>query len=75
MAEIATQQRLKEMNARFSNLAKAAPQAVGAFRALMMEASKDGAMPAKFKELIAVAIAVHQGCSDCILLTLAAEIG
>jgi AhpD family alkylhydroperoxidase len=26
-----------------------------------------GTLPAKHKELIAVAIAVHQGCSDCIL--------
>ena len=33
----------------------------------MLEASKAGALQTKFKELVAVAIAVHQGCSDCIL--------
>lgn len=64
-------QQLKEMNQRFGALAKAAPQAMGAFRSLMMEASKAGVLPAKFKELIAVAIAVHQGCADCILFHVA----
>lgn len=64
-------QQLKEMNQRFGALAKAAPGPMGAFRSLMMEASKAGALPAKVKELIAVAIAVHQGCADCILFHVA----
>jgi AhpD family alkylhydroperoxidase len=67
MSEGAPAERLKAMNARFASLAKAAPQAMGAFRNLMLEASRSGALPAKFKELMAVGIAVHQGCSDCIL--------
>jgi AhpD family alkylhydroperoxidase len=67
MSKEAATERLKAMNTRFSSLAKAAPQALGAFRNLMLEASKSGALSSKFKELIAVAIAVHQGCSDCIL--------
>ena len=33
---------LKEMNARFLTLSKAAPQVFGAFRNLMTESSKDG---------------------------------
>ena len=33
---------LKEMNARFLTLSKAAPQVFGAFRNLMTELSKDG---------------------------------
>jgi len=57
---------LKEMNARFSTFARAAPQVFGAFRNLMTEASKEGSVPARFKELVAVAIAVNQGCEDCI---------
>ena len=48
---------LKEMNARFLTLSKAAPQVFGAFRNLMTELSKDGLLPAKLKELVAVAIA------------------
>jgi AhpD family alkylhydroperoxidase len=62
---------LKEMNARFSTFAKATPQVFGAFRSLMNEASKDGLFPARFKELVAVAIAVNQGCEDCIVFHLA----
>jgi AhpD family alkylhydroperoxidase len=67
MSEGTATERLKAMNARFASLAKAAPQALGAFRNLMVEASKGGTLPAKHKELVAVAISVHQGCSDCIL--------
>ena len=62
---------LKEMNARFSAFARATPQVFGAFRSLMNEASKDGSLPARFKELVAVAIAVNQGCEDCIVFHLA----
>lgn len=66
-----TSQQLKEINVRFAALAKAVPQAFASFRGLMAEAAKDGVLPSKFKELIAVAIAVHQGCSDCILFHVA----
>jgi len=62
---------LKEMNVRFSAFARATPQVFGAFRSLMNEASKDGSLPARFKELVAVAIAVNQGCEDCIVFHLA----
>lgn len=62
---------LREINQRFGALAKALPQAMAAFRSLMGEASKAGALPAKTKELVAIAIAVHQGCGDCILFHVA----
>lgn len=64
-------QQLKEMNQRFGALAKAAPQVMTAFRGLMGEASKPGTVPARTKELVALAIAVHQGCGDCILFHVA----
>jgi AhpD family alkylhydroperoxidase len=67
MTDATASERLKAMNTRFAALAKAAPQALGSFRSLMLEASKAGTLQAKFKELIAVAIAVRQGCGDCIL--------
>lgn len=60
-------QQLRDMNQRFGALTKAAPQVMNAFRGLMGEASKSGAVPAKMKELVALAIAVHQGCADCIV--------
>ena len=60
-------EQLKDMHRRFTALAKAAPGPMGAFRSLMTEASKPGALPAATKELVAVALAVHQGCADCIL--------
>ncbi|UJX44660.1 carboxymuconolactone decarboxylase family protein [Xanthobacter sp. YC-JY1] len=60
-------QQLRDMNQRFGALAKAAPQVMSAFRGLMGEASKSGAVPAKMKELVALAIAVHQGCADCVV--------
>jgi AhpD family alkylhydroperoxidase len=66
---------LKQMNARFSALAKAVPGAMGGFRTLMTEASKDGALPARIKELIALAIAVNEGCTDCILFHVSAAKG
>lgn len=62
---------LKAMNLRFGALAKAAPQTMTAFRALMGEASKPGTLSSAIKELVAVAIAVHQGCGDCILFHVA----
>lgn len=71
MASESLPQQLKDMNHRFGALARAVPQTMGAYRSLMMEASKPGALPAKLKELIAVAIAVHQGCADCILFHVA----
>ena len=58
---------LNAMNARFMTLGKAIPGSMGAFQRLMGEASKDGALSGKIKELIAVAIAVSKGCSDCIV--------
>lgn len=64
-------EQIKVMNRRFAALSKAAPKVMGAFRSLMGEASKEGAVSARIKELVAVAIAIHQGCGDCILFHVA----
>ncbi len=58
---------LKQLNTRLGTLGKAAPQVMGAFRNLMQEASRNGEVDAGLKELIAVALAVQKGCSDCIV--------
>lgn len=60
-------EQLREMNARLVALSKATPEVFGAFHNLLTVSSKDGVLPAKIKELVAVAIAVHQGCEDCIV--------
>ncbi|MBA4187723.1 MAG: alkylhydroperoxidase [Planctomycetaceae bacterium] len=43
-----------------------APEAMGAFDALNAAVFKDGALPLKLKELIAVAVAVTTQCPYCI---------
>ena len=60
-------EKLNAMNARFMALGKAIPGSMGSFQKLMGEASKDGVLSGKFKELLAVAIAVSKGCGDCIV--------
>lgn len=48
-------------------LYKAAPEAMTAFQGLMKNASKDGALSAKTKELMALAIAIAMRCEGCIV--------
>ena len=48
-------------------LAKAIPDTMTAFQGLMKAASKDGALPGKMKELMALAIAIAVRCEGCIL--------
>ena len=50
-----------------AGLFKAAPQQMRAFNALMVTASKDGAVSARHKELTALAIAIATRCEGCIL--------
>jgi alkylhydroperoxidase/carboxymuconolactone decarboxylase family protein YurZ len=49
-------EQLREMNARLVALSKATPQVFGAFHNLLTVSSKDGGLPAKIKELVAVAM-------------------
>ncbi len=55
------------VDARAGNLFKAAPSQMRAFRDLMGAASKDGALDAKTKELMATAIAIVTRCEGCIV--------
>jgi AhpD family alkylhydroperoxidase len=45
-----------------------APETARAFGALHMGLMKEGALPARDKELIALAIGVSKGCTECIYL-------
>jgi AhpD family alkylhydroperoxidase len=44
------------------------PEAWGAFSALVQTTSKDGALPAKVKEIIMVALGVADHCQFCIAI-------
>ncbi len=52
---------------RLGVFAKAAPDLFDGFSKLSRAATKDGSFSTAQKELMAVAIAVTQGCEDCIL--------
>lgn len=57
---------IKDINANLAPLRKAQPDAMQAFSALAGAAMKEGAISAKNKELIALAIGITQHCSGCI---------
>ncbi len=58
---------LAEFQANFPKMQKALPQVTDDFtRKLMPDVIKDGALSTKVKELIALAIAICQGCDYCI---------
>src|SRR6476659_10216774 len=52
--------------AKFAKLGELAPEAFQAFVAFDAAALRDGAIPAKYKELMAVAVALTTQCSYCI---------
>lgn len=56
----------KEIDARAAALYKAAPETMRAFHGLMQAAGKDGALDARTKELMALAIAVATRCEGCV---------
>jgi AhpD family alkylhydroperoxidase len=51
---------------KFEKLGQLAPEAFKAFMAFDAAALKDGAIPAKYKELMAVAVALTTQCPYCI---------
>lgn len=57
---------IADINAGLAPLRKAQPQAMQAFGQLARAAMAEGAISAKHKELIALAIGVTQHCSGCI---------
>lgn len=60
-------ERLTAAKGRIGAVAKAAPGMMQGFAKISAAATADGAFSAAHKELIATAIAVTQGCEDCIL--------
>jgi AhpD family alkylhydroperoxidase len=59
-------QRHQELQALFGKLGKELPGPISGFARLHRDAAAQGALPAKMKELMALAIAVAIHCDDCI---------
>ena len=57
---------VKELREPTISLRKAIPETWQGFAQLHEHAVADGALPGRVKEIIAVAIAVHDGCDGCI---------
>jgi AhpD family alkylhydroperoxidase len=57
---------IKGISANSRKIRKAIPDAMAGFSQLALNASKDGALSAKTKEMIAVAIAIATRCDGCI---------
>ena len=51
---------------KLGNIGKLAPEAMSAFRAYDKAALSDGAIPKKYKELMAIAVALTTQCPYCI---------
>lgn len=56
----------KDLQKSFTKLAKNCPDVINSFGGLHKEATKDGALSLKTKELIALGIAIVVRCSGCI---------
>ncbi len=57
---------IKNINTNLATLRKAQPEAMQGFSQLATASMKEGAIGAKEKELIALAIGITQHCSGCI---------
>lgn len=58
--------RHEELSQGFQDLRKAAPEVMSGFAKMHRAATADGALPAKTKELIALAISITSHCDGCI---------
>ena len=57
---------MKDINANLAPLRQAQPEAMSGFAKLAQASMAEGAISAKHKELIALAIGISQRCSGCI---------
>ncbi|MFK7995247.1 MAG: carboxymuconolactone decarboxylase family protein [Granulosicoccus sp.] len=69
------QDRLKDIDKRTGALFKAQTKVMRSFSQLSQAASADGALDAKTKELMSLAISISIRCEDCIVYHLKAAIG
>ncbi len=62
------EQFLTQWKSSLAKLRTDAPDVARAFGGLHMTIMKEGALPTREKELIALAVGIVQGCTDCIYL-------
>ena len=60
-------QLLETTNQEMGGYGEGSPELMGAFMKLHHAGSKDGALAAKYKELIAIGISIHAKCDGCIV--------
>ena len=60
-------EKLKQSREDATVLYRAIPETMRAYQGLMKAASKGGALAARIKELMALAIAVHARCEACVI--------
>jgi|SRR5690625_820602 len=60
--------RAREIVSQLANLSKNQPKVMGAFHQLTQNATKEGALDKKTKEMIALGIAIATRCDDCIAI-------
>ena len=70
MSENNAKEELKILNANLGNLYKAQPDLMGAFNSVISEASKEGTLSPKIKELMAIAISIAMRCEGCVIFHL-----
>jgi AhpD family alkylhydroperoxidase len=58
---------LKEFEIYFVRMRKEIPETIESFNSLLSSVHKDGALSAKFKELICMAISVYAHCEACMV--------
>src|SRR5262249_14255065 len=61
------QEKARELREQATTLYKAAPPVMQGFQSIMLAVAKDGALSAKTKELMAVAISISAKCEGCIV--------
>jgi AhpD family alkylhydroperoxidase len=57
----------EQANQAIGEYAKASPKLMKAFMGLHHIGAQDGALPAKYKELVALGIGIHTKCEGCIM--------
>ena len=62
-----TKEIINDINSTFNELNKYAPDYNKAFQKYVYESEKEGSLPIKIKELIALALSIQAQCSFCIV--------
>ena len=68
-------EKIRELNSALVELSQVDREAISSFATMVASIHHEGALPPKYKELIALAIAVYRGCEHCIAFHLHQALG